>query len=135
MLLIFGAGYSGAAVARAAFAAGMAVTATRRGDRSAPAGVATVPFAAAGAAIAAATHVLVTAPPDEDGDPVLRVYGDALAATGGLRWVGYLSTTGVYGDRGGGWVDEMSAVAPGIFRKIFEYRSSPDLPPPDPLPR
>ena len=123
MLLIFGAGYSGTAVARAAVRAGIAVAATRRGDRAGVAGVDMVPFAAAGAAIAAATHVLVTVPPqeggpDENGDPVLAAYGAALAAAPGLRWVGYLSTTGVYGDRGGGWVDEGSVVAPGNARSV-----------------
>ena len=63
------------------------------------------------AAVAAATHVLVSVPPDAGGDPVLRRLGAALAAVR-PRWVGYLSTTGVYGDRGGGWVDEDGALEP-----------------------
>ncbi|MBB3972895.1 SDR family oxidoreductase [Hansschlegelia beijingensis] len=57
-------------------------------------------------AIAEASHVLVSAPPDAAGDPTLRGAGEALQAAGELRWVGYLSTIGVYPDAGGGWVDE-----------------------------
>ena len=44
--------------------------------------------------------------PTSAGDPVLARYAEAIAAAPQLRWIGYLSTTGVYGDRGGGWVDE-----------------------------
>jgi nucleoside-diphosphate-sugar epimerase len=51
-------------------------------------------------------------PPDAAGDPVLDRHGPEIAALPGLAWVGYLSTTGVYGDRGGGWVDEASALRP-----------------------
>ena len=59
------------------------------------------------------THVLVSVPPGPDGDPVLATETGALAARAGrFAWVGYLSTTGVYGDRAGGWVDEDSPLAP-----------------------
>jgi nucleoside-diphosphate-sugar epimerase len=51
-------------------------------------------------------------PPDKSGDPVLERYADAVAKAPELRWIGYLSTTGVYGDRGGGWVDEDTDVSP-----------------------
>jgi nucleoside-diphosphate-sugar epimerase len=52
-------------------------------------------------------------PPDEHGDPVLGVHRAQIdAAAPGLAWIGYLSTTGVYGNRDGGWVDEMSALQP-----------------------
>jgi len=63
------------------------------------------------AAFADATHILSAVPPDAAGDPVLDRHGADLAR---LRpaWVGYLSTTGVYGDRAGGWVDETSALEP-----------------------
>jgi len=54
--------------------------------------------------LAGATHVLSSVPPGEGGDPVLARYGDAL----GQAWLGYLSSTGVYGDTGGAWVDEAS---------------------------
>jgi len=59
-------------------------------------------------ALDAATHLLISAAPDADGDPVLRDWQDAIAARAGrFAWVGYLSTTGVYGDRDGGWVDNL----------------------------
>jgi nucleoside-diphosphate-sugar epimerase len=58
------------------------------------------------------THLLVSVPPDASGDPVLATHGRDIAAREGLSWVGYLSTTGVYGDRDGGRVDETSALLP-----------------------
>ena len=65
------------------------------------------------AALAGVTHLLSSVPPDEAGDPVLDGHGAALAEHGpSLAWAGYLSTTGVYGDRGGEWVDEDAALAP-----------------------
>jgi nucleoside-diphosphate-sugar epimerase len=63
-------------------------------------------------AIAAADYALVSIPPHGSGDPVLAACGGALAARGGLRSVIYLSTVGVYGDHGGGWVDEQTPPAP-----------------------
>ena len=63
------------------------------------------------------THLLISAPPDESGDPVLQLFGEQLRKLSKhLKWVGYLSTTGVYGDRGGGWVDEDSPLAPNTTR-------------------
>ncbi len=60
-----------------------------------------------------ATHLLVSVPPDADGDPTLRWLGaDRLAALPALRWIGYLSSTGVYGDHDGAWVDEESPLRP-----------------------
>ncbi len=111
-ILVFGNGYTGAAIARAADAAGYAVSVTSR----APHGPGVIAFADAGEAIAVATHIVSTAPPGSQGDPVLAAYGANIRAAPLLRWVGYLSTTGVYGDRGGAWVDEGSAVAPGSDR-------------------
>jgi nucleoside-diphosphate-sugar epimerase len=112
-LLIFGLGYSGSAIGQAAGQAGYSVTGTSRqaGHSGAP-GVTLVPFEVAEAAIAEATHILATAAPDEAGDPALARYGAAIAAAPALRWIGYLSSTGVYGDRGGAWVDEASVPAP-----------------------
>ncbi|MCP3732299.1 NAD(P)-dependent oxidoreductase [Sphingomonas sp. MG17] len=57
-----------------------------------------------------ATHILSSVPPDA-GDPVLAAYGDAIARSG--AWLGYLSSTGVYGDTGGAWVDESAPVGSG----------------------
>lgn len=61
------------------------------------------------AALLRASHVLSSVPPTEAGDPVLARYGDAL----GGRWLGYLSSTGVYGDTGGAWVDESAPLGGG----------------------
>ena len=63
-------------------------------------------------ALAGATHLLSSVPPDAAGDPVLDHHRAAIAAAPRVDWVGYLSTTGVYGDRDGGWVDEDSALEP-----------------------
>ncbi len=63
------------------------------------------------------THLLISAPPGENGDPVLRLFQAQLQELSKqLKWVGYLSTTGVYGDRGGDWVDEESPLEPTTAR-------------------
>ena len=68
-------------------------------------------------ALAGVTHVLGSVPPDEAGDPVLDLHAaDLITRAAQLSWVGYLSTTGVYGDRAGGWVDESSALTPSTER-------------------
>jgi nucleoside-diphosphate-sugar epimerase len=66
--------------------------------------------------IAEADAALVSVPPDENGDPVLCAWGDILAHAQRLRSVVYLSTIGVYGDRGGAWVDEATPPQPGAAR-------------------
>ncbi|WP_425406801.1 SDR family oxidoreductase [Hwanghaeella sp.] len=59
------------------------------------------------------THLLSSVPPDEQGDPVVDEAGGVIRrAAGSMKWIGYLSTTGVYGDRDGGWVDETSDLTP-----------------------
>ena len=71
------------------------------------------PLADPGAALAGTTHLLSSVPPDAAGDPVIDAHGGDIAALGrSLAWSGYLSTTGVYGDRAGGWVDEAAALRP-----------------------
>lgn len=62
------------------------------------------------------THILVSAAPDGSGDPVLNRHEEALALATDLRWLGYLSTTGVYGDTKGEWVDEGTPPNPGLAR-------------------
>jgi len=59
--------------------------------------------------------LLVSAPPSEQGDPVLRRYAEAIAASR-IGWIGYLSTIGVYGDQGGAWIDETTPAAPRSAR-------------------
>ncbi|MEE8332713.1 MAG: SDR family oxidoreductase [Alphaproteobacteria bacterium] len=68
------------------------------------------------AVLSGATHLLHSIPPADNGDPVLAAHGGDIAAIDTLCWVGYLSATGVYGDRGGGWVDEDTPPNPGIAR-------------------
>ncbi len=109
-LLIFGLGYSGRAVARAA--PDFDIVATTRSKPGDNEGVTMIPFDAAEPAIAAATHILVTAAPTPEGDPVLFRYKSSIAAAPRLRWIGYLSSTAVYGNRDGGWVDEDTPPAP-----------------------
>jgi nucleoside-diphosphate-sugar epimerase len=110
-LLVFGLGYTGSAIADAARSAGFLVAGTTRAglDQS-------LRFDQAEHAIQSATHLLTTAAPDQDGDPVLANYAGAIAAAPDLRWIGYLSSTVVYGNRDGQWVDEDTAVAPSQAR-------------------
>ena len=75
------------------------------------------PLRDAAGALAGATHILISAPPSVKGDPALVHHiHDLSAITPRPRWVGYLSTTGVYGDHKGGWVDETTPVAPANER-------------------
>lgn len=62
------------------------------------------------------THLVISTPPGDDGDPVFMMHGEDLLHLENLQWVGYLSTTGVYGDREGGWVDEASEIRPNNKR-------------------
>ena len=104
-MLIFGLGYTARRIAARLTAAGWEVVSTGREG--------TLRFDDAGAvrlALADAAAVLSSVPPDGTGcDPVLDAYGDAL----GGRWLGYLSSTGVYGDTAGAWVDESAPVGQG----------------------
>ena len=110
-MLIFGLGYTASRLAARLRADGWQMIATRRA-----AGPDVLAFDDADgvrAAIAAATHILSSVPPDADGnDPVLARYG-ALLADAPARWTGYLSSTGVYGDAGGAWVDESAPTGTG----------------------
>ena len=70
-------------------------------------------------ALNSATHLLISAPPDDAGDPVLAaLYDEIIARAGQFEWVGYLSTTGVYGDHNGDWVDETTPLTPATQRGI-----------------
>lgn len=101
-LLVFGLGYAASRVALRVRQAGWTVMATgRAGD------LRFEDDRAVRGAIARATHILSSVPPDERGDPVLDRYGQAFDR----QWLGYLSSTGVYGDARGAWVDESAPIA------------------------
>jgi nucleoside-diphosphate-sugar epimerase len=104
-LLCFGLGYTARALVRALDPAAWTVTASERET-----------FADATRLVARATHVLVSIPPDAEGDPTLRLHGEALASAKQIEWLGYLSTTGVYGDTEGALVDEGAALVPNSER-------------------
>lgn len=109
-LLIFGLGYSAQRIANRLAARGWRISGVRR--TAADGVIAFDDEAAVRAAIGTATHILSSVPPDEGGDPVLRRYG-AQIGIAPARWLGYLSSTGVYGDTGGAWVDEYTPVGGG----------------------
>lgn len=121
-ILILGLGYSAGFFARAALAQGWEVTGTvrsaekaaelsRQGIRTLVFGGFAVPSPLA-KAVAEADAVLISVQPAEDGDPALGPLRAALMAAPNLRWIGYLSTIGVYGDQGGAWIDEDTPPAP-----------------------
>ena len=121
-LLIFGCGYSAQAFVRR-LGRGWQVTGTTRDpdkivrlkDQGIDARL--WPGGDLRPALDDATHLLLSIAPDTDGDPVVAAYGDTVAkAAPHLRWVGYLSTTGVYGDHDGGWIDEMTPLEPTTRR-------------------
>lgn len=62
------------------------------------------------------THLVISTPPGDDGDPAFLMHAAEILQLPSLQWVGYLSTTGVYGDRNGDWVDETSEVRPNSKR-------------------
>lgn len=128
-LMIFGAGFSGLAIARTPigecdFAGGT----TRSPERFAAlqnAGL--TPFIYQGedlsdeldAATSETTHLVMSISPDAAGDPLLQVFAEGLRKSmPKLEWVGYLSTVGVYGDHGGEWVDEETPCRPKSKRSI-----------------
>jgi nucleoside-diphosphate-sugar epimerase len=126
-LFCFGVGFSGRTLAQRLIDQGWQVSGTSRSDQGCETlkaqGITahrfdgTEPLPAT--AFEGVTHILSSIPPDEQGDPALRLHQDTvqqLGKDGSLSWVGYLSTTGVYGDHAGGWVDEETPVAPDVAR-------------------
>jgi len=121
-LFCFGIGYTAQRLATGLLAEGWQVAGTAREDDSVEIlkklGIDAVPFDRnrplddPGTLFKGVTHVLSSVPPDDLGDPVLDVCGDALKAD----WIGYLSTTGVYGNRDGGMVNEGDVLAPTSMR-------------------
>lgn len=115
-LFIFGLGYAAGFIADRAQAEGFAVQGTSsRG---------TLGFedeAAVRAALKDATHILSSVPPEDHADPVLARYGADIASSG-AEWVGYLSTTGVYGNTDGARVDETAPLNPSAERSARRVR-------------
>ncbi len=69
------------------------------------------------------THILSSIPPDENGDPAVDMHGGDIAALDGLQWAGVFSTTGVYGNTDGAWVDETSETAPNNHRSELRVKA------------
>jgi nucleoside-diphosphate-sugar epimerase len=125
-LFCFGLGYSAMVLAARLIARGWRVAGTARDgeriDELRALGIEAYAFSTAGGAAAlaprldGATHVLSSIPPGEQGEPVLDALAVPLCEAASLEWVGYLSTTGVYGTRDGGWVDESSELKPSSER-------------------
>jgi nucleoside-diphosphate-sugar epimerase len=119
-LFCFGLGYTARALARRLAGAGWTVRGSCRSegqaDALAAAGFATTVFdrdrPLPAGALAGVSHILVSIPPEIAGDPVLDRHAHDIAVTRDLAWLGYLSTTAVYGDRGGASVDESAVLAP-----------------------
>jgi nucleoside-diphosphate-sugar epimerase len=121
-LFCFGLGYSAGVLTRALLSDGWRVAGTCRDNPSLKAltaqGVDAYVFDGQSPlqnfddALAGTTHLLSSVPPSDSGDPVLQIHGAQIAAMTSLQWVGYLSTTGVYGDRDGDWVAETSSLEP-----------------------
>jgi nucleoside-diphosphate-sugar epimerase len=122
-LLSFGHGYSAQALTRLLLPQGWTVIGTTRTSAKAEALAATGvipaiwPGADMASALDSATHLLISAAPNDGGDPVLRELAPQIAERASrFQWVGYLSTTGVYGDNSGDWVDENSPLTPATKR-------------------
>ncbi len=122
-LLSFGHGFSARAVAARLVPEGWHIVGTTRSAEKLEAIAATGvepllwPGSDPRALIAEFPNILISAGPGPDGDPVLAALRDAfVTAAPQMRWVGYLSTTGVYGDHQGGWVDEQTSLNPATKR-------------------
>ncbi len=122
-LFIFGLGYSAEAVARRALQAGWQVVGTTRdsakAERLKASGIQVLrldgsqveEFLKSG--LTGATHLLASAAPKDEGDPVLQAYAETIRSHAqDLAWIGYLSSLSVYGDRKGAWVEESSLAEP-----------------------
>lgn len=119
-LLSLGHGYSAAALARRLIPLGWTVIGTTRGRADALRAEGVEPLLWPGdlaAALGRATHILASAAPDGSGDPFLTAALPLFQAARPV-WVGYLSTTAVYGDHQGGWVDEDTPLSPGSARAV-----------------
>lgn len=132
-MLVFGHGYSAMALSKRLIAKGWRVIGTtRRPERLAEMGAIGVegmiwPGSDMTDALSAASHILLSVAPGSGGDPVLNMLGEEIAELGAdLDWLGYLSTTAVYGDHQGGWVDEDTALTPSTLRGQWRVEAERD---------
>ena len=115
-LFCFGLGFSSQALAKRLLPQGWEVSGTVRGeqDDSSAKNISVCPFDGSHSttkiseAISCATHLLITIPPQPSGDVVLKNFAEEISRARNLQWIGYISSTGVYGDTQGEWVDESS---------------------------
>ncbi|NVK15735.1 MAG: SDR family oxidoreductase [Rhodobacteraceae bacterium] len=132
-LLCLGFGYTARALAPRLLAQGWRVIGTSR-EVAAADGVEMITWPGQDVPLDGVTHILNSIGPNSDGDPVLAALGDRIAAAPDLEWVGYLSTTAVYGHHNGAWVDENTPVTPssqrGDWRALAEaqWQAIPGLP-------
>ncbi|MDC0659200.1 SDR family oxidoreductase [Leisingera sp. SS27] len=132
-LLCLGFGYTARALAPRLLAQGWRVIGTSR-EVAAADGVEMITWPGQDVPLDGVTHILNSIGPNADGDPVLAAMGDRIAAAPDLEWVGYLSTTAVYGHHDGAWVDENTPVTPssqrGDWRALAEaqWQAIPGLP-------
>ena len=140
-LLTFGHGFSAQALAARLIPQGWRIIGTTRSAEKCAAIAATGvepliwPDADVTALVQGIPNILISAGPGPDGDPVLAALRPQIAqAAQSARWVGYLSTTGVYGDHQGNWVDETTPLTPATKRGVARVRAEaawaavPDLP-------
>lgn len=132
-LLSFGHGYSAGALSPILHRQGWTIFGTTRSadksDRVRATGAKPLiwPDASITEQLDQASHLLISAGPNADGDPVLNALRDDIAARRDqFAWVGYLSTTGVYGDHNGGWVDENTPLAPSTKRGQLRVAAEAD---------
>lgn len=127
-LFCFGYGFSARALAACVRPLGWRVSGTARSEAKCRLmradGIEAFPFERGrpldgpAATLAPVTHLLSSVPPDADGDAVLDAHEAAIAGAPNLCWIGYLSTTGVYGDTGGAVVDEAAPLHPTVERSV-----------------
>lgn len=133
-LMIFGAGYSGKAIAGAVSHSAISVAGTTRSSEGAEAlgqkGIETFIFdgksinAALKQKMKSITHIVQSIPPDADGDPVLNLASSSIRKDfPSLQWIGYLSTVGVYGDHKGLWIDENTECHPSSERSRLRHEA------------
>jgi nucleoside-diphosphate-sugar epimerase len=132
-LFCFGLGYSALTLAERLLARGWRISGTCRSPEKQQAlkarGIDAYlfdrahPVADLAAKLSGVTDLLASVPPDDAGDPVIDLHGQEIANATHLQWIGYLSTTGVYGDCDGAWVDETSPLQPSGTRGLKRLKA------------